>query len=498
MTSFESDLFISYARLDDQALLEGQPGWVSNLHRILEVRIGQYLGEKPRIWRDPKLHGNDDLADTILVEQIPRVAALLTVLSPRYLQSQWCTWELEEFCRASARSGGIRVGTKGRIFKIVKTPVPLERHPEPLQPFLGYEFYVSDPQTGRPRELSHVFGPETERQFLTLVDDLAWDISQLLQLLRENGGTAQTPASPPKGTVYLAETSFDLREEREAVRRDLLRNGYEVLPDRPLPLVAAELAAFVREQLARCSLSIHLVGNGYGLVPDGALRSIVALQHEAAAERSGLPRLIWLPPGLAPEDERQRSFVEHLRTAPAVHAESEILEISLEDLKSRIHGRLAPPEPQKEKSSVPAVQGDVVRIYLICDQADREAARPLDDFLFDRGFEVLPTLFDEDEAQARRDHEESLCTCDAVLLFQGEASEMWLQRKLRELQKSAGLGRDRPMLARGIYVAAPPAPHKERFRTREAIVLREPAAGFSPEVLAPFLDALDRPKGGGA
>jgi hypothetical protein len=274
----------------------------------------------------------------------------------------------------------------------------------------------------------------------------------------------------------------------------LLRNGYEVLPDRPLPLVAAELETFLGDQVARCALSIHLIGRGFGVVPDGATRSIVAVQHDTAAARRGLPRLLWLSPGGEAEDERQRSFLEHLRTAHGVHAEAELLEISLEDLKSRIHLKLAPPEPRKERAippaaATPAMNG-VLRIYLICDRDDLEAARPVESFLFDQGFEVLPTLFDEDEAQARLDHEESLCTCDAVLLFQGEASEMWLRRKLREIQKSAGLGRRQPLLAQGLYLAAPQTPQKERFRTLEAHVLREPPAGFSPEVLAPFLAAV--------
>lgn len=491
---FKNDLLISYAHIDNQPLLEGQPGWISTLHRILEVRMGQLLGEKPRIWRDPKLQGNDYFADSILVEQIPKVAALLTVLSPRYIQSEWCTRELEEFCRASEETGGLRIADKARIFKVVKTPIPRERHPKPLQPFLGYEFYVIDPQSGRPRELSHFFGPDAERQFLARVDDLAWDVCQLLQLLKANGGAAamQPQSTPPKATVYLAETSFDLREEREAVRRDLLRNGYEVLPDGPLPLVAADLEAFVREQLAGCALSIHLVGRGYGVVPDGATRSVVALQHDIAASRKGLPRLLWLPPGGEAEDERQRDFLDHLRTAPGVHVEAELLEVSLEDLKSRIHLKLASPEPQER--AAPAASG-VVRIYLICDQADLEAARPVEDFLFNQGFEVLPTLFEEDEAQARQDHEENLCTCDAVLLFQGRAGDMWLRRKLREVRKSAGLGRHRPLLAQGLYLAAPQTPEKERFRTLEAQVLREPPGGFSPGVLQPFLDAIVRQRG---
>ena len=488
--AFENDLLISYAHLDDQALVEGQPGWVSWLHHVLGIRVAQFLGEEPKIWRDPKLQGNDYFSDTILQEQLPKVAALLAVLSPRYVQSDWCLREVKEFCRVSAQSGGVRIGDKARIFKVVKTPVPLERHPDELQPLLGYEFFVVDPQTGRPRELSQAYGPHLEQQFLARLDDLAYDISKLLELLKKNGSEA--PQAAPKGTVYLADTSHDLREEREAVRRDLVRNGFQVLPDQPLPLVATELVPFVQAQLARCRLSLHLVGRGYGVVPDGETRSIVAVQQEVAAGRSaaGLKRLIWLPPGLAVTDERQGLFIKDLRTDPAVHASAELLEVPLEDLKSRIYQTLAPPEPAREKAAAPS--GGLTRIYLLCDQQDLEATRPLEGHLFDQGFEVVLPLFDDDEAKARLDHEESLCSCDAVLLYYGKAGEHWLRRKLRELQRSAGLGRDRPLLARGIYIAPPATPQKERFRTLEAVILHEPAAGFSPAVLGPFLAEITK------
>ena len=43
-TEFESDLFVSYAHIDDQALTEGQKGWISTFHRALEIRLAQLLG----------------------------------------------------------------------------------------------------------------------------------------------------------------------------------------------------------------------------------------------------------------------------------------------------------------------------------------------------------------------------------------------------------------------------------------------------------------------
>ena len=108
---FEGDAFISYAHLDNAELIEGRKGWVSNLHRALEVRVGQLLGKQPHIWRDPKLQGNDSFADT-LVAQLQTVAALIPVISPRYVKSEWTRKELNAFWRAATEQGGIRLKDK--------------------------------------------------------------------------------------------------------------------------------------------------------------------------------------------------------------------------------------------------------------------------------------------------------------------------------------------------------------------------------------------------
>lgn len=112
---------------------------------------------------------------------------------------------------------------------------------------------------------------------------------------------------------------------------------------------------------------------------------------------------------------------------------------------------------------------------------------------------MLP-LFDKDadEAQTRQDHEDSLCTCEAVLVYYGKAGEPWQRQKLREIKKSTGIDRETPLLARGIYVAAPPSEAKERLHTLEAMVLRETAKGFSPDTVEPFLAEIRSRKAGAA
>jgi hypothetical protein len=112
-SDFENHIFISYAHRDNLPLSEGQKGWIESLHRALEIRLGQTLGADPRIWRDPKLGGNDYFADS-LATQLSKAAILVTVLSPSYVNSEWCSRELKEFYGFATKQGGVRVDDKSR------------------------------------------------------------------------------------------------------------------------------------------------------------------------------------------------------------------------------------------------------------------------------------------------------------------------------------------------------------------------------------------------
>ena len=180
--SFDQDAFISYAHIDNEPLTPGQKGWVTQFHATLQTMLSQRLGEKARIWRDDKLGGNDVFAAEI-VDQFTHTALLVSILSPRYLRSEWCTRELREFCEVAARTGGITLGNKSRVFKVVKTPVEISTAlPEAVQQTLGYEFYATD--EGDPKELDPAFGDQARQQFLSKISSLAWELSKSLQQLR--------------------------------------------------------------------------------------------------------------------------------------------------------------------------------------------------------------------------------------------------------------------------------------------------------------------------
>jgi hypothetical protein len=119
--SFDSDVFISYAHIDNQPLPGGQDGWVTVFHEALEQFLSRFKGGNARVWRDKKLRGNDVFSDEIM-DQFPKTAALISVLTPRYLSSEWCTKEINGFCGVAQRTGGVVVENKARVFKVIKTP----------------------------------------------------------------------------------------------------------------------------------------------------------------------------------------------------------------------------------------------------------------------------------------------------------------------------------------------------------------------------------------
>jgi len=502
---FDGDAFISYAHLDNQELVEGRKGWVANLHRALEIRVGQLLGKSPHIWRDPKLQGNDFFADT-LVDRLKKVALLVAVVSPRYIRSEWTQRELKEFWKAAEGQGGIRVSDKARIFKVLKTPVPLDQQQPELQALLGYEFFRVDPETGKARELDEVFGADAQREFWIKLDDLAHEVAALLEKLeREDlaAGAAPAPADD-RGCVYLAQTTSDLREPRDMIRRDLEQQGYTVLPNEPLPHVAEDVTAAVRDQLNRCRMSIHLLGKNYSLVPEGGSASLVEVQNELAIERGAegdFTRLLWIPAGLEVADARQLAVLDKLRNDSRLDERSDVLETYLEDFRTHLQARLdrmKAPTPEPLSSPAPGAAtgataapapGGVRSVYLMYDERDAGRVAAWSDALFEQHVEVLHPLFDGDETDIREYHEDTLRTCDGVMVFFGAANEAWLRRKMREIQKSAGYGRTLPPPALAVSILEPRTPEKDRFRSHEARVLRAPE-GTPAAALAPFIAQL--------
>jgi hypothetical protein len=309
-----------------------------------------------------------------------------------------------------------------------------------------------------------------------------------------------------KDSIYLAETTHDLISERDIIKRELQRHGYRVLPDQNLPHEAGALEASIKKYIKQCKLSIHLIGGSYGEYLPGTELSVMDVENRIAAEyyakvmaenralrdTKEFSRLIWLPMNLKISSEIQKAFIENLRRESSG---AEVLQIPLEDLKSVMRSKLASREGEYVSGAdqVNMEEGSKSKIYLICDQVDMEATKPLSSYLSKKGFEILYSSFEGDLIELRQLHQESLRNCDASLIYCGRTSPEWVKTKLQDLMKAPGLGRTKPMLAKAIFTESLELSGRAEFQNDDAIFISG-KGGFFPEQLEPFLTKIQQGK----
>jgi hypothetical protein len=449
---FDPHAFISYAHIDNEPLRPGKPRWVNEFHGALQVKVAQRLGRPVSIWRDDKLRGDDVFGPEIL-DRLATTALLVSVVTPRYVHSDWCKKEVLAFEAAAQKTGGVEIDNRSRVLKVLKTPLPPgEVVPAVLERTLGVPFYVQDGPVDR--EIDPVLGADAEAEFHRRVIDLAVLMADRLRALGITPGPDAAQVPPSGQTVYVAECGRDLQPARAALVTELRLHGHAVLPEAPLPLVEDALRAAVQADLARATLAVHLVGASAGPVPEGpGGQSLVALQAALGAQRSaaaGLPRLLWLPPGIQGERPEHQALIDQLLGDAALQQGADLLRGDAEALKAAVHQTL-----QRLRAAPPsAAPGDgTPRVHLVMTPQDGPTGRALAQALRALGLQVSVPAFSGDAAELRRVNGERLAAADAVLLLHGAGDAAWAQAQDSDLLKQAALATRAPR--RWTVVAAP-------------------------------------------
>ncbi|PWT82034.1 MAG: hypothetical protein C5B57_09385 [Blastocatellia bacterium] len=490
--NFERHVFISYAHDDNRPIPPEQLGWISRFHAALEAMLTMRLGRKAQIWRDEKLSGNDLFAEEIL-SQFAKTAILLSVVTPRYVESEWCLREFSEFCKAAEQSGGVALENKARVIKVIKTPVRTDGAlPFFAREMLGYEFYTVVDQA--PLELDPAYGLDFGQKYNVKLAKLAWDVAQLLERLKASA-TARPQASESSASsrmpVYLAECSSDRREEREALESELRLHGYQLLPDHQLPMDEDAYVGEVTRLLAQCKLSIHLVGSRYGVVPDGpSQKSVVVLQNELgarASRESGLRRLIWLPDGTIASHPAQEQFIRSLNVEKDAQLGADLITADLETFKGAVHACLSNIE---KPATTRSLRTSEKTVYLICDERDREETIRLRRYLKAQGIKVTIPMFDGDAGTVRQANKESLSECEAVVVFYGAGGEAWRRSVESDVKKARGYRGDKPPLVCFTYLSSPATADKKDLIDLEETNVIDALSTFSEAAVKPLVDAL--------
>jgi TIR domain len=494
------DVFISYAHVDNEALLDDQEGWITIFQRALQKRLSQLLGRVSCVWLDRRRLAGNYYFDETIATAVERAPLMLSIVSPRYLKSDYCRKEVTHF----AATREIKVSDRSRLFTCIKTPVARDNLFPEMAGKLGYEFFRPAEQVERFREFS-VYDPESKPLFMMALEDVAQDMCRLLNELgalpvsapppraastpppvSEPVALASTESSAPRQCVFVATCSADVKGVRDGLVRELAAQQRVVTPEQGWSENAAGFERELLQAVSGASLSVHLLGTGYGTIPEDAESSYPVLQFERvkrlAAERPQelpLVRLLWTPRELQVTSEKQRKFLELVRNDPNLGPMDELLEGSEEELKERIVAKLdaleklrrqreedalraaqAAKRDSKRPSSIPPpMLGPVKKVYVISSQLDQpEQVMEIERTLDEQGFDVISSVeLAEEESEAAREarHQSWLEQCDGCLIFHGGTKVSWVRAQIDEVRKVTGRRPHGPMSGHAIYVAPP-------------------------------------------
>ncbi|MCE7862444.1 MAG: DUF4062 domain-containing protein [Bacteroidetes bacterium CHB5] len=441
--AFEIDVLITFAEKDNETAQKNEMGWVTQFKKFLELMLVQVQGSKPNVILKSEF-------DSATAPALNNAAILVPILTKEFTLSGRCLDNLETFYKNTEAS------KINRVFKVLKTPLSTAEQPPRLRDLLGYEMYQLDAETGLQKEYSDLFSQEAEKQYWMKLVDLAYDIHDALMILKEGDAKSSVKNIYKRKSIYLAETGHDLSVQRNIIKRELQRHGYIVLPKKTLPAQANEVINVVRKDVEECSLSVHLVGNAYGEIPEGGDCSIVDIQNQIAAEvalkkkqnKQEFSRLIWISQNLKNASDKQRAFIDMLKRDTEAQEGAEILQNPLEDFKNIMREELL--ESQEHKSTE---ESDSKSIYLVHDKIDDAEVRPFRETIEKSGFKVLTPAFEGDLLEVRKQHIDNLRNFDGAIIFKGKVNDQWVRMKVLDLLKAPGFGRKKPIQGKAIVAA---------------------------------------------
>jgi hypothetical protein len=441
---FEWDVFVSYAHLSDDA-----DGWVTRFCAELEKKLSSVLDRKAKVWFDDTgLKAGDQINEKIRTD-LPKVAVLVPVLSPAYVDSEFCTVvELGAFPGAG----------EGRVFPVAKLPFE-EGQVSPLPSAVKCLYFYKDTEAG-----CEQFNADDLR-FEAVMRELAQAIVAKLRQMRRSRQRIYVSRPKPFTTDEL------LRRAHESLRKEFYGQGYLVLPNQVVTEQTSQ--DVIRQWQEQCNVVVLLSGSEADEVTERQLSVARDLEKACVIAVTDLDRAaqrLWTgDPAI-------------LLTRQGWH----------EEIIERVMGKLQPPIE-------PAPLTEARSVYLLCSPEDYEASNELRKLILANvaGFEVmLPEFSLGDPFKFLKDHEDKLRRCEGLILYWGHAERSWFaSQDAEEVPRAINWLRKRPYAAEAKYLSIPDNPEKRRVgpKRREFII-----RGFEgPNVadLRPFLETIPNPPG---
>ncbi len=489
LEGFENDVFISYTHVDDlpdRPDVAGERGWVERFASRLKVALWKRMGEEVAVWRDPELKRSDRFDDRIEAA-VRGSAILLTLISRRYLKSDYCLQEIDWF--VDAAGAGLGVGTQSRVLPVLLYNLPFDEWPQACHGLSGFPFCDAiGTQLGRPLD------PDgDDRRFDVEFRRLVDEIGDLLDALKARQPPAEPAAAPaaPGFCVYLAATSDHLAGEKGRLAQALRAAGVEVLghaPPIPPPYPRADHAEAGRRAVERAGLSVHLLDHFAGAPLDGAVEITYPQEQARISLEHGQAQLVILPEFFnldEVEESEHREFLRGLQEGDfPVGSHGRALEVAKARTGQTLELIL---ERRRRHEEQEAARSDAGSVFLDLHPRDLATIGGLVEFLGERRLTAV-TMPSADLSPSTGDKlfEQNLTLSRALLIVFGRVGRDWVKARLeRALQLI--VRHDLPF--RPAVWATPPAKSADELRFPFCEVV-DSTTRFDPAQILPLLPTL--------
>jgi len=333
-------VFLSYASDDN----EDPKGWVTEFFKSLQLRLSKITGNGFKVLfdeQDLKRNLVEDGIDDMLIQ----AKALVAVVSPWYLNREWCTKERTNFLN-QLRNQNSSIKPEERLFIALKFidhnsdsgKTYSQKFPDSLRRQHYIEFFSVDDK-GKCYEY-----PIKKKNFNESIHDLAQKIAFLFDRINQEevaGLKAGTTEIRTRGNafkkIYLAETTLAMDGYRNELIKELESRNYVVLPSTELPIEEKEIESETAHCLNESVLSIHLLDNQYNYALGDAQTILAKTQIDVAAQLDG-PMLFWLPRTENRQDSSPNFFIDDVQQHLTRNAD--FIQNSFEDFKNDLFEKL--------------------------------------------------------------------------------------------------------------------------------------------------------------
>lgn len=434
-----SPIFLSYARIDnDKDEHDPNEGWIEYFHSRLRLALSHKLGKRLDFWRDVQQIEKGEGWHESIKEGLRDAKVLLSILSPSFLMSDNCRFELEYFLDCH-KEDDLKT-LKESVIKVIKHQIDLSTLPAAISEPEAFEFFIKDPVKGELSYYTPTTGLREDRKqvFMDELERLANRLTNLLKEIRE------VPAAPPRATVFLAVPypGSALCELYSRIKAELERRNIKVLPDRkrfiadfdePDPIL-------LEQAVTNARLAVHLLDPTAG--KEAMALDQRQIEATATRARARLRRLIWLrekPQGV-PDNDLAAALRRLEANGGRLIEGDKLVEASSEQFIDLMLRTLLPNDATPAPVAVP--------IYLLAHPDDAMECKRMWSALQSRG------------QRCRQPLPKTLKPTDRVAIFWGVKDADWV---FGEIDRLKGEGVSGIVLVKG----PPASAEKAEFRTDE-------------------------------